>query len=123
MWDEGTDSRLGVGFRLGQHADFQTLVEFGPQIETGKIGNTDSKQRRQAVLDATMDNDGRLMRKSMTKVDTANRRLKNKTNSKDIAEIKDDPASWLMKWNLEMSELKSGQTPLGTSYIQRIRMI
>ncbi|XP_017116483.1 uncharacterized protein LOC108138653 [Drosophila elegans] len=35
---KGTDSRLGFGFRLGQHADFQVLVELGPQKETRPIG-------------------------------------------------------------------------------------
>lgn len=53
----GTDSRLGVGFRLGQHADFQALVELGPQVETDKIGNAESKQRRQAMLDAAIRGD------------------------------------------------------------------
>lgn len=43
---KGTDSRLGVGFRLGEHADFQILIELGPQTETGQIGSADSKRRR-----------------------------------------------------------------------------
>ncbi|KAH8352090.1 hypothetical protein KR084_001911, partial [Drosophila pseudotakahashii] len=34
----GTDSRLGFGFRLGEHADFQVMVELGPQKETRPIG-------------------------------------------------------------------------------------
>lgn len=42
----GTDSRVGVGFRLGNHADFQVLLELGPQTETDPIGNADSKRRR-----------------------------------------------------------------------------
>ncbi|XP_020802243.1 uncharacterized protein LOC110179181 [Drosophila serrata] len=35
---KGTDSRLGFGFRLGEHADFQVMVELGPQKETRPIG-------------------------------------------------------------------------------------
>ncbi|BFF96165.1 uncharacterized protein DMAD_13416 [Drosophila madeirensis] len=35
---KGTDSRLGFGFRLGENADFQVLVELGPQKETRPIG-------------------------------------------------------------------------------------
>ena len=35
----GTDSRLGVGFRFGEHSDFQILVELGPQFYTDPIGN------------------------------------------------------------------------------------
>ncbi|KAH8412913.1 hypothetical protein KR009_006707, partial [Drosophila setifemur] len=35
---KGTDSRVGFGFRLGEHADFQVMVELGPQKETRPIG-------------------------------------------------------------------------------------
>ncbi|KAF5301062.1 hypothetical protein FQA39_LY10881 [Lamprigera yunnana] len=34
---KGTDSRLGWGFRLGNRADFQVLVEIGPQLNTQPI--------------------------------------------------------------------------------------
>lgn len=34
----GTDSRVGFGFRLGDHADFQVLLELGPQKETRPLG-------------------------------------------------------------------------------------
>ncbi|KAJ9593920.1 hypothetical protein L9F63_014634 [Diploptera punctata] len=45
---KGTDSRLGLGFRLGEHADFQVLLELGPQTNTQPLGpNADSKTRRQ----------------------------------------------------------------------------
>jgi hypothetical protein len=51
---------VGVGFRLGDHADFQVLLELGPQVNTQPIGLVgDSKTRRQverpvlAVLPAT----------------------------------------------------------------------
>ncbi|XP_017043895.1 uncharacterized protein LOC108089924 [Drosophila ficusphila] len=36
---KGTDSRLGFGFRLGEHADFQVMVELGPQKETQPVGD------------------------------------------------------------------------------------
>lgn len=35
---KGTDSRVGFGFRLGDHADFQVLLELGPQTNTKPIG-------------------------------------------------------------------------------------
>lgn len=51
---------MGVGFRLGDNADFQVLLELGPQVNTQPIGPAgDSKTRRQvqrptlAVLPAT----------------------------------------------------------------------
>ncbi|KAH8378188.1 hypothetical protein KR093_009890, partial [Drosophila rubida] len=36
---KGTDSRFGFGFRLGEHADFQVLLELGPQKETRPLGD------------------------------------------------------------------------------------
>jgi len=51
---------VGVGFRLGNHGDFQVLLELGPQVNTQPIGPAaDGKTRRQverpalAVLPAT----------------------------------------------------------------------
>lgn len=35
---KGTDSRVGFGFRLGNHADFQTILEIGPQKYTKPLG-------------------------------------------------------------------------------------
>ncbi|VVC45821.1 Hypothetical protein CINCED_3A005459 [Cinara cedri] len=36
---KGTDSRLGVGFRLGPNADVQFQLELGPQTNTLPIGD------------------------------------------------------------------------------------
>ncbi|KAL1132479.1 hypothetical protein AAG570_010434, partial [Ranatra chinensis] len=35
---KGTDSRIGLGFRLGPNADFQVLFELGPQQSTLPLG-------------------------------------------------------------------------------------
>lgn len=35
---KGLDSRLGFGFRLGNHADFQSIFEIGPQKVTKPLG-------------------------------------------------------------------------------------
>jgi len=43
---KGTDSRVGFGFRLGEHADFQVIYEIGPQINTRKIGDSSSSDRK-----------------------------------------------------------------------------
>ncbi|XP_055303038.1 uncharacterized protein LOC129568787 [Sitodiplosis mosellana] len=37
---KGTDSRVGFGFRLGEHADFQVLLELGPQKFTKPLGSS-----------------------------------------------------------------------------------
>ncbi|CAH0699578.1 unnamed protein product [Spodoptera exigua] len=46
----GNDHRLGFGFRLGNHADFQILYEFGPQLvtkplQTSRVRSTSYRQR------------------------------------------------------------------------------
>ena len=48
---KGTDSRVGVGFRLGEHADFQVMLEVGPQQATDPLGkkNDEENKRKRAV--------------------------------------------------------------------------
>ncbi|KAJ1520631.1 hypothetical protein ONE63_003739 [Megalurothrips usitatus] len=36
---KGTDSRVGLGFRLGPHADAQIVLELGPQTNTRPLGS------------------------------------------------------------------------------------
>lgn len=43
---KGTDSRLGFGFRLGDHADFQVQFEIGPQQRTRPIGSLSGSSKR-----------------------------------------------------------------------------
>lgn len=42
----GTDSRIGFGYRFGDHADFQVQFEIGPQKETQPIGTSESQRKR-----------------------------------------------------------------------------
>ncbi|CRL00753.1 CLUMA_CG014009, isoform A [Clunio marinus] len=42
---KGTDSRVGFGYRLGDHADFQVQFEIGPQKETQAIGSGSLRKR------------------------------------------------------------------------------
>lgn len=42
---KGTDSRIGFGYRLGDHADFQIQFEIGPQKETQPIGTGSTGKR------------------------------------------------------------------------------
>lgn len=46
---KGTDSRFGFGFRLGEHADFQVLVELGPQKYTKPIGKIHDKKKTKTI--------------------------------------------------------------------------
>ncbi|XP_058059873.1 uncharacterized protein LOC131210616 [Anopheles bellator] len=43
---KGTDSRIGFGFRLGEHADFQVQLELGPQLNTRPIGAAAGSSKR-----------------------------------------------------------------------------
>lgn len=48
---KGTDSRVGFGFRLGPHADFQVLLELGPQNSTDPLGlNNESPAKRETLV-------------------------------------------------------------------------
>lgn len=47
---KGTDSRFGFGFRLGEHADFQVLVELGPQKFTKPIGEFEEANDLKYIL-------------------------------------------------------------------------
>lgn len=52
----GTDSRLGWGFRLGDRADFQVLVELGPQQYTQPLGNQgDNANNKRNTIDTLAD--------------------------------------------------------------------
>ncbi|EFA05392.1 uncharacterized protein snsl [Tribolium castaneum] len=53
---KGTDSRLGWGFRLGDRADFQVLVELGPQTYTQPLGNQgDNNSNKRNTLNTLSD--------------------------------------------------------------------
>lgn len=42
----GTDSRIGFGYRFGDHADIQIQFELGPQKETQPIGDKATQSKR-----------------------------------------------------------------------------
>lgn len=50
----GTDSRLGWGFRLGDRADFQVMLELGPQKNTQRLANQqdDNNNSKRNTLDS-----------------------------------------------------------------------
>ncbi|CAG9794400.1 unnamed protein product [Diatraea saccharalis] len=53
VFDYGTDSRVGFGFAFGNHADFQVMLELGPQTETKNLTGTgfeSTNSKRQATL-------------------------------------------------------------------------
>ncbi|XP_043280992.1 uncharacterized protein snsl [Venturia canescens] len=111
---KGTDSRVGVGFRLGEHADFQILVELGPQKETEAIGNAESKRRRMATYGAAMRGElgpwAQSVAKYQTQMRIQNELAKMKQLEDKLAKIKlvngekldhkkVSSNDWLQKWS------------------------
>ncbi|XP_017491042.1 PREDICTED: uncharacterized protein LOC108379225, partial [Rhagoletis zephyria] len=100
---KGTDSRLGFGFRLGNHADFQVLLELGPQKNTRPIGeNTDSENNfnKRQISKAHRDY---LLRKQAQE---ALKQLSSSTTTDDtvstITSTEPTAASWLENWSKAM---------------------
>ncbi|CAH2101970.1 unnamed protein product [Euphydryas editha] len=60
---KGTDSRIGFGFAFGNHADFQVMLELGPQTNTmplngqpfPKNGNSNNKRQAPSLPPAKID--------------------------------------------------------------------
>ncbi|XP_077279859.1 snustorr snarlik [Temnothorax americanus] len=125
---KGTDSRLGVGFRLGEHADFQILVELGPQTETDPIGTSnDAKRRRDAAFNAAMKGElgplaqavakyqmERKIQKEIDKLKVMEEKLK-KIQIEDTKDQDTVSSNWLTKWRKEMSQLSKDNMPLSSA--------
>ncbi|XP_029663719.1 uncharacterized protein LOC115235822 [Formica exsecta] len=125
---KGTDSRLGVGFRLGEHADFQILIELGPQTETDKIGTSnDAKKRRDVMFDAAMRGElrsfaqqvakyqmKRRIEKEMDKFKAMEGKFKKNQTEKKQDDENTVPNNWLTKWRKEISQSSEDNIPLNS---------
>lgn len=113
---KGTDSRVGVGFRLGEHADFQVLFEIGPQTETESIGAADSKRRRDAMLGAAMRGElgplaqavakyqmERKIQRELERLKRTEQKIK-KVLPQETENKKTAASDWLTTWSKGMSE-------------------
>lgn len=75
---KGTDSRIGFGYRFGNHADTQVLLELGPQKNTQKLGSDGSSDSSSFTSKREVDPE----------------------DFKKIADSKD----WIQKWSQHMAE-------------------
>ncbi|XP_020295041.1 uncharacterized protein LOC109860395, partial [Pseudomyrmex gracilis] len=115
---KGTDSRLGVGFRLGEHADFQILIELGPQTETESLSaSNDAKRRRDTITAAMRGELGPLTQaiakyqiQQAIKKEVEKYRIMQEKLKKVQMEEKKQPenqhntsSNWLTEWRKEMS--------------------
>ncbi|XP_017889979.1 uncharacterized protein LOC108630914 isoform X2 [Ceratina calcarata] len=108
---KGTDSRIGIGFRLGEHADFQVLLELGPQMETEPIGNADSKRRRDAMLVSAMKGELGPLAQAVAKYQIERKLQRElerlKKEEKLVSPVDNDDkktaaSDWLTKWSKDM---------------------
>lgn len=125
---KGTDSRLGVGFRLGEHADFQILIELGPQTETDQLGTSnDAKRRRDAAFDAAMKGElgplaqavakyqmERKIQKEMDKLKVMEEKIK-MTQVETTKDQDTVSSNWLTKWRKEISQSPEDNIPLSSA--------
>ncbi|XP_035719538.1 uncharacterized protein LOC118440510 [Vespa mandarinia] len=122
---KGTDSRLGIGFRLGEHADFQILFELGPQTDTDPIGTNESKKRRDAMYMAAMKGELGPLAQAIAKYQTERRiyeeleklkKLEEKMKNVEVQNTEnnknDTSSDWLVNWSKEMSKSSVTQVPL-----------
>lgn len=137
---KGTDSRLGLGFRLGEHADFQILIELGPQTETNPIGTSDNAKKREVMLHAAMRGElGSLAQQiakyqmerriqkeidkfkaiqtEFKKIQTENKQEKEEDNQNTVSN------NWLTKWRKEISQSTEDNVPLNSAQIKDEKII
>ncbi|XP_037928168.1 uncharacterized protein LOC119662607 [Teleopsis dalmanni] len=90
---KGTDSRLGFGFRLGEHADFQILVELGPQKETRPIGEKDGSESS-------------FNKRHVSKSDQRNalrQYYRQQQRQQELTSTERSAANWLENWSKDMN--------------------
>ncbi|XP_072380377.1 uncharacterized protein snsl [Diabrotica undecimpunctata] len=113
---KGTDSRLGWGFRLGNRADFQVLLELGPQKYTEPLGNQVPKEgnRKRNTLETLKDTlwaqnqELKRLKAELQKEQRITQLNKQKTNEvikKSTNTVHNlDGANWLRSWSSSVNK-------------------
>ncbi|XP_044315848.1 uncharacterized protein LOC108038962 [Drosophila rhopaloa] len=96
---KGTDSRLGFGFRLGEHADFQVMVELGPQKETRPIGEPNQDDQSFNKRQVSQSDQKALARQLY-------RQQVKKEAERLMTSTEKNAASWLETWSNGMKPQK-----------------
>lgn len=76
---------MGFGFRLGEHADFQILLELGPQKETRPIGENDDSSH----------NENTFRKRNVNKQELEIQKKLEKSSN-------EESKKWLEKWYLQV---------------------
>ncbi|XP_011187367.2 uncharacterized protein LOC105215249 [Zeugodacus cucurbitae] len=104
---KGTDSRLGFGFRLGNHADFQVLLELGPQKNTRPIGEDADSENTFNKRQVSKSHRAHLLRKQAQE---AFRQLATSTTSTTTERTAN---SWLESWSNAMNTNNNAPSSAG----------
>jgi len=97
---KGTDSRVGFGFRLGEHADFQVMVELGPQKATQPIGSkveSDSSFNKRQVSKAQQY---AVLRKQQLQLLQQQQKLQ---QLQELTSTERTASNWLENWSEDMN--------------------
>ncbi|EDW77604.1 uncharacterized protein Dwil_GK24591 [Drosophila willistoni] len=97
---KGTDSRLGFGFRLGDNADFQMLVELGPQKETRPIGDPSKDDQSFNKRQVSADDKRALLRQQF-------RQQLQQEAEMLMTSTERNAATWLESWSNGMKPQKT----------------
>uniref|UniRef100_A0A1B6LS30 Uncharacterized protein n=1 Tax=Graphocephala atropunctata TaxID=36148 RepID=A0A1B6LS30_9HEMI len=89
---KGTDSRVGVGFRVGPNADFQLQLELGPQTRTQPLGpDAEGSSKKRQVPTTGLG----LPLKPQKKRKVQQQKWK----------VPDTPMGWLQSWKTSVAAL------------------
>ncbi|XP_050501901.1 uncharacterized protein LOC126881585 [Diabrotica virgifera virgifera] len=122
---KGTDSRLGWGFRLGNRADFQVLVELGPQKYTEPLGNQVPQEgnRKRNTLETLKDTlwaqnqELKRLKAELQKEERIAQRNKQKSQHNEVIKKSTntvpnlDGANWLRSWSSSINK-RQHPTPM-----------
>ncbi|XP_018566804.1 uncharacterized protein LOC108907551 [Anoplophora glabripennis] len=113
---KGTDSRIGWGFRLGNRADFQVLVELGPQTNTQPLANQGDGNRKRNALNNLANTLYAQRQKDKRIKEEEEKRIKEQENlttndeSEETIPSDNDGAKWLKSWSKSVNKNKQKDT-------------
>ncbi|KAF2885360.1 hypothetical protein ILUMI_20829 [Ignelater luminosus] len=99
---KGTDSRIGWGFRFGDRADFQVLVELGPQTNTQPLGNQDTSSSNKRNVLNNLSNTLYAQQKQIKK-EHAREPVTRTSNT--------DGGKWLNQWSENIKSTQQARQP------------
>ncbi|XP_030754992.1 uncharacterized protein LOC115881590 [Sitophilus oryzae] len=101
---KGTDSRIGWGFRLGDRADFQVMVELGPQLNTQPLANQGGSSTNKRSSLNNLANTLYAQRQQEKKENQVRKQEEEKKQQNTDAE------NWINTWSKKVSSQEENET-------------